>query len=461
MANKAYVYNGSAWVEITSQPTVPTATTGNAGIVQLVDSTSSVSTADAATPNSVKTAYDRGSLGVTNAATAQATANAAVSPTGTQTLTNKTLTAPKFDTAGKIDDINGNELIKFPATVASAVNEVTISNAAAGAAPSISASGTDTNIDLSLAPKGTGNVSATKLRLSSTEDAGTTSTEHAIQVGPTNGLNLRIDNNEIIALNNGVVSPLYLQNDGGIITVAANAAGQVNLQTQTPLRFYDADNTNYVALRAPTAVSADATWTLPSADGTNGQVLTTNGSGALSFGTAASGSGAFTLITETSFSSTSSIVYSNISGSYRNLVWVCFASTAGSGGVYFSNFVRGTSTAISQIFLNAVVTTGTTTLSSTRLSTSTTQIGTGSSGSNLIGTGTTHGGVFTLYDYSTTNANKFFTLTGNADTTASNQTRFGIGSGYISVGASAAITGFTVNWAGAPSTGSAFLYGVS
>jgi len=75
MAKKAYVWSGSAWVEITSQPSVATATTGNAGIVQLVDSTSSVSTTDAATPNSVKTAYDRGSLGVTNAATAQATAD--------------------------------------------------------------------------------------------------------------------------------------------------------------------------------------------------------------------------------------------------------------------------------------------------------------------------------------------------------------------------------------------------
>jgi hypothetical protein len=74
MAKKAYVWDGSAWVEITSQPSVATATTGNAGIVQLVDSTSSVSTTDAATPNSVKTAYDRGSLGVTNAATAQAAA---------------------------------------------------------------------------------------------------------------------------------------------------------------------------------------------------------------------------------------------------------------------------------------------------------------------------------------------------------------------------------------------------
>lgn len=49
--------------------------------------------------------------------------------TGTQTLTNKTLTAPKFADGGFIADANGNELIVMD-TVASAVNEITVSNAA-------------------------------------------------------------------------------------------------------------------------------------------------------------------------------------------------------------------------------------------------------------------------------------------------------------------------------------------
>lgn len=55
------------------------------------------------------------------------------------------------------DDANGNEQIKFSAT-ASAVNEVTFTNAATGNAPSIKASGDDTNIDLLLTGKATGNV---------------------------------------------------------------------------------------------------------------------------------------------------------------------------------------------------------------------------------------------------------------------------------------------------------------
>ena len=46
----------------------------------------------------------------------------------------------------------------------------------------------------------------------------------------------------------------------------------------------DTDNgSNYVALKAPNTLASDLTFTLPSADGTNGQVLQTNGSGVLSF----------------------------------------------------------------------------------------------------------------------------------------------------------------------------------
>lgn len=57
-----------------------------------------------------------------------------------------------------IEDANGNEILKT-STTASAVNEVTVANAATGNAPTISATGGDTNIDLKLAPKGTGALS--------------------------------------------------------------------------------------------------------------------------------------------------------------------------------------------------------------------------------------------------------------------------------------------------------------
>jgi len=75
-----------------------------------------------------------------------------VTLTGTQTLTNKTLTSPAIGT--KISDTNGNELINLTAT-GSAVNEFTLANAATGNGPILSATG-ETNVDINLNPKGTG-----------------------------------------------------------------------------------------------------------------------------------------------------------------------------------------------------------------------------------------------------------------------------------------------------------------
>jgi len=60
---------------------------------------------------------------------------------------------------GDILDTNGNELLKVSAT-ASAVNEVTLTNAATGNKPSLAATGGDTNIGFELVSKGTGEITA-------------------------------------------------------------------------------------------------------------------------------------------------------------------------------------------------------------------------------------------------------------------------------------------------------------
>ena len=78
-----------------------------------------------------------------------------VTETGTQTLTNKTLTSPKIGTS--ILDTNGAELFKLTAT-SSAVNEITYNNAATGNKPTFTASGDDSNIGISIQPKGTGTI---------------------------------------------------------------------------------------------------------------------------------------------------------------------------------------------------------------------------------------------------------------------------------------------------------------
>ena len=91
-----------------------------------------------------------------------------VTLTGTQTLTNKTLTSPKIGTS--ILDTNGNELLLLTAT-GSAINELTFANAAAGNAPSFTASGGDSNININLVPKGTGQVQANGSGLATTGKA--------------------------------------------------------------------------------------------------------------------------------------------------------------------------------------------------------------------------------------------------------------------------------------------------
>ena len=87
-----------------------------------------------------------------------------VGRTTTDTLTNKTLTSPKINTA--INDSNGAAFITLT-TTASAVNAITYANAATGNKPTITASGTDTDITLKLSGKGTGSVEASKFAVTS------------------------------------------------------------------------------------------------------------------------------------------------------------------------------------------------------------------------------------------------------------------------------------------------------
>ncbi|MBN8572475.1 MAG: hypothetical protein J0M05_01050 [Candidatus Kapabacteria bacterium] len=98
--------------------------------------------------------------------------------------------------------------------------------------------------------------------------------------------------------------------DRNMTISAANTAvlGNVDLwranndNTPRSLRFYEQYNTagaypngsNYVGFRAPNSIAADVTWTLPDADGTSGQVLSTDGSGILSWTNAGSGLQYFT-----------------------------------------------------------------------------------------------------------------------------------------------------------------------
>lgn len=63
---------------------------------------------------------------------------------------------PKGTGTTILQDGNGNEVLISDAGTASAVNEITLTNAATGNPPIVKASGGDTNISLALRPKGTG-----------------------------------------------------------------------------------------------------------------------------------------------------------------------------------------------------------------------------------------------------------------------------------------------------------------
>jgi len=98
---------------------------------------------------------------------------------------------------------------------------------------------------------------------------------------PTNGIFLPSANTVSISTNS---TERFKINGTGEATVLG---GNLTLNAQGDLRFADSDSSNFIALQAPATISSNVTLTLPSADGSNGQVLTTNGSGTLSFTTPA------------------------------------------------------------------------------------------------------------------------------------------------------------------------------
>lgn len=59
------------------------------------------------------------------------------------------------------------------------------------------------------------------------------------------------------------------------------------------MRFFERTGPNYVGFRAPIVLGVNTVWTLPDADGTAGQVLSTDGNKVLSFVTDTTGGGLY------------------------------------------------------------------------------------------------------------------------------------------------------------------------
>ena len=137
----------------------------------------------------------------------------------TKTLTNKTLTAPKFADGGFIADANGNELIMLQ-TASSAVNQLEVTNSATGGSVVVGASGDDSNIDIDISPKGTGEVNIAAANLNY---AGTAITATGAELNLTDGSSSGtiVNNKAVIYGSSGEVNATTLQIAGTSITASA------------------------------------------------------------------------------------------------------------------------------------------------------------------------------------------------------------------------------------------------
>ena len=137
----------------------------------------------------------------------------------TKTLTNKTLTAPKFADGGFIADANGNELIMLQ-TASSAVNQLEVTNSATGGSVVVGASGDDSNIDIDISPKGTGEVNIAAANLNY---AGTAITATGAELNLTDGSSSGtiVNSKAVIYGSSGEVNATTLQIAGTSITASA------------------------------------------------------------------------------------------------------------------------------------------------------------------------------------------------------------------------------------------------
>ena len=130
---------------------------------------------------------------------------------------------------------------------------------------------------------GNGTNSATRLGIGSNTYVLTSNGTTATWAAPTGGSGTPGGSNTQIQFNNS-----------GAFGGSANFTwdgSNIQVGLQGAVRFADADSSNYVAFRGPATVASNVTWTLPSIDGTSGQVLQTSGTGTLSWVTQSGGGG--------------------------------------------------------------------------------------------------------------------------------------------------------------------------
>jgi len=242
--------------------TSPVLNTGVSGTAVLdSDTMSGASATKLASSESIKAYVDSQVSGVT--------------ASSTTTFTNKTLTAAKIVDGGFLADANGNELIKMQ-TTGSAVNELELTNSATGGAVVVGTSGDDSNIDLTLTPKGTGevNVAAGNLNYAGTAVTATGAELNYLDIA-TLGLTaaskaVTADANGVITLDNG------FSEEYAAVTSSSNA---VSLDLQTAGNFsHDLTEATTVSFTNPAASGKVSAATLRIIQGSTARAITWNSS---------------------------------------------------------------------------------------------------------------------------------------------------------------------------------------
>jgi hypothetical protein len=161
----------------------------------------------------------------------------------------------------QVNDANGNELLKF-GTTASAVNEVTITNKATGNAPSLEATGDDTDVSLNLKSKGAGVVQANGVNVLLEFIQVAASDESTALTTGTAKITFRMPFAMTVTAVRGSLSTA--QTSGSIFTVDVNEAGTTILSTKLTIDNSEKTSTTAAtpAVISDTALADDAEITI-------------------------------------------------------------------------------------------------------------------------------------------------------------------------------------------------------